>query len=75
MNLFRSEEHAKASSRYTDTSVDRTRPIARFMKQLTTGFHRQRLDPDYLIKYEELKTIRDANRVTLEDEWASSNPD
>lgn len=75
MNLFRSEEHAKSLSRYSKDSVDRTMPIARFVKYFATDYQRLRLDPDYLINHDDLKITRDAHRAILDDEWARSNPD
>ena len=75
MNLFRSEEHAKAWSRYSEDSVDRTMPVARFVKYFATDYQRLRLDPDYFINREELQRTRDVQRAVLDEEWARSNPD
>ena len=69
MNLFRSEEHAKAWTRYSEDSVDRTMPVARFVKYFATDYQRLRLDPDYFINREKLQITRDLQRALLDEEW------
>lgn len=68
MNLFRSEEHAKAWSRYSPDSTERTMPIAKYIKHFATDYQRLRLDPDYFVNRVELQRIRDIQRAALADD-------
>ena len=68
MNLFRSEEHAKAWSRYSPDSVERTMPLARYAKHFATDYQRLRLHPDYFVNRVELQRMREVQRAAIEDD-------
>lgn len=68
MNLFRSEEHAKAWSKYSPDSAERTMPVNKYAKYFATDYQRLRLDPDYFINRMELQKIRDIQRDAIKDD-------
>ncbi len=55
MNLFRSEEHARAWPRFDPSSAEGIKPIAEFATVLfSLPRYRERLAPDYLLRLDEL---------------------
>ncbi len=55
MNLFRSEEHARAWPRFDPGSVDGIRPVEEYATILfRLPRYRERLAPDYLLRIDEL---------------------
>jgi hypothetical protein len=55
MNLFRSEEHARAWSRFDPSSAEAIKPVAEFATVLfSLPRYRERLAPDYLLRLDEL---------------------
>ncbi|MCH7969447.1 MAG: hypothetical protein IH960_00205 [Chloroflexi bacterium] len=68
MNLFRSEEHAKAWSKYSPDSTERTMPVAKYARHFGTDYQRLRLDPDYFVNRMELQKKRDAQRAAIEND-------
>ena len=55
MNLFRSEEHARAWPRFDRASEDSIRPVADFTTILfSLPRYRERLAADYLLRLDEL---------------------
>jgi len=68
MNLFRSEEHAKAWSKYASDSAERTMPLRKYAKRFATDFQRLRLNPDYFENRAELQRKRDIQRAAIVDD-------
>ena len=68
MNLFRSEEHAKAWSKYAPDSAERTMPLRKYAKRFATDYQRLRLDPDYFENRAELQRKRDIQRAAIVDD-------
>jgi hypothetical protein len=55
MNLFRSEEHARAWRRFAPSSAEGIKPVGEFAAVLfSLPRYRERLAPDYLLRLDEL---------------------
>ena len=54
MNLFRSEEHVKAWWGYKDEAKGGMLPIGKLMEVFSAPLFRERLAPDYILRYGEL---------------------
>ena len=55
MNLFRSEEHARAWRRFDPSSAEGIKPVGEFAAVLfSLPRYRERLAPDYLLRLDEL---------------------
>ena len=54
MNLFRSEEHVRNWSLYDSESADGTMPLADYATLFSAGLFRERLQPDYLLRFPQL---------------------
>lgn len=65
MTLFRSEEHARAWSKYDPAEADRTMFLAEYVRYFDTEYHRQRLAPDYFLNRIELQDERDRQRADM----------
>ena len=48
MNLFRSEEHLRRWEGYAKAGENGTIPLAQLMRVFSSGFAKNRRDPDYL---------------------------
>jgi len=53
MNLFRSEEHVKNWSSYDPVSAESIMPLSNWAQAFSGPLHRNRLEPDYLIRVKE----------------------
>ncbi len=65
MTLFRSEEHARAWSKYDPAEGDRTMPLAEYARYFDTEYHRGRLDTNYFLNRIELQDKRDRQRADM----------
>jgi hypothetical protein len=54
MNLFRSEEHLRNWSLYDPESAEGTMPLADYAALFSAGLFRERLQPDYLLRFPQL---------------------
>ena len=54
MNLFRSEEHVGNWSPYDPESADGTMPLADYATLFSVRLFRERLQPDYLLRFAQL---------------------
>jgi hypothetical protein len=54
MNLFRSEEHLRNWSLYDPESSEGTMPLADYAALFSAGLFRERLQPDYLLRFPQL---------------------
>jgi hypothetical protein len=54
MNLFRSEEHVRNWSLYDPESADGIMPLADYATLFSAGLFRERLQPDYLVRFPQL---------------------
>lgn len=56
MNLFRSKEHVKNWSLYEPVSADTIMPLADWAQAFSGPLARNRLEPDYLSRFQEYKS-------------------
>jgi hypothetical protein len=67
MNLFRSEEHARAWPAYDERAREQTMPLASWVRIFQAPRYRHRLDPDHLLTKD---TFRPTNQELKAQEVA-----